>query len=51
MKFFLDENFPKSALHFLESRGHDVLDIRGTEQEGSTDMELFELARGIGLFF
>lgn len=34
MKFFLDENFPKSAERYLVSRGHTVFDIRGSSDEG-----------------
>jgi len=34
MLFFLDENFPKIALPFLEKTGHTVLDVRGTLHEG-----------------
>jgi hypothetical protein len=37
MIFFLDENFPKSAGIYLESLGHQILDIRSTEQEGLND--------------
>ena len=37
MRFFLDENFPKTARFLLAELGHETLDIRGTEQEGSTD--------------
>ena len=29
MKFFLDENFPKSATGLLEGMGHKVFDLRG----------------------
>ncbi len=37
MKFLLDENFPKAAIHLLELRGHQIEDIRGTEKEGVKD--------------
>ena len=45
MKILLDENFPKAARNFLESMGHEVLDIRGTPLEGSTDAVLFDFAQ------
>ena len=45
MKFFLDENFPKSVARFLERSGHEVFDIRSTEYEGSDDRKIFELAQ------
>jgi hypothetical protein len=37
MRFFLDENFPKGAIALLEWMGHEVLDLRGTDREGSAD--------------
>ena len=45
MKFFLDENFPKAAVTLLESRGHEVWDLRGTSREGVDDQAIFELAQ------
>jgi predicted nuclease of predicted toxin-antitoxin system len=45
MIFFLDENFPKSATELLESKGHKVIDIRGTSDEGSSDERIFSLAQ------
>jgi predicted nuclease of predicted toxin-antitoxin system len=45
MKFFLDENFPKAASKLLEQRGHQVIDIRGTENEGISDHEILEFSR------
>ncbi len=38
MKFFLDENFPKSAERYLVSKGHVVFDIRGSPDEGIDDL-------------
>ncbi len=46
MKFLLDENFPKSADHLLCDLGHAVLDIRGTDDEGANDPEIFAMAQG-----
>jgi predicted nuclease of predicted toxin-antitoxin system len=45
MYFFLDENMPKKVLQYLEKRGHQVYDIRGTEHEGCLDEEIFKLAQ------
>jgi predicted nuclease of predicted toxin-antitoxin system len=45
MKFFLDENFPKAARILLSGKGHEVVDIRGTEKEGSLDNDLFLMAQ------
>jgi len=45
MIFFLDENFPKSAGTFLESKGHEVIDIRLTEDIGLDDNSIFSLAQ------
>ena len=45
MKFFLDENFPKCSASYLEKEGHNVIDIRGTELEGSSDEIIFEKAQ------
>lgn len=40
MKFLLDENFPKTAVAFLTSSGHQAVDFRGTGEEGMKDSEL-----------
>jgi predicted nuclease of predicted toxin-antitoxin system len=45
MRFFLDENFPKTATRLLAERGHETLDIRGTGKEGLNDSDLFLLAQ------
>jgi len=45
MKFFLDENFPKTAEALLVAGGHTVLDIRGTEDEGAQDPDIFTMAQ------
>jgi predicted nuclease of predicted toxin-antitoxin system len=45
MKFFLDENFPKSVTVILETKGHKVFDVRSTEDEGSDDFHIFKLAQ------
>ena len=45
MKFFLDENFPKSSEYILNELGHEIFDIRGTSEEGLSDVEIFKLAQ------
>ena len=44
MKFLLDENFPKAAAEILGKLGHETIDPRGTELEGSDDSVLVEEA-------
>ena len=44
MKILVDENIPNSTVGALRSAGHDVLDIRGTPDEGLTDEEIFRVA-------
>ena len=45
MKFFLDENFPKSASKYLQASGHQTIDIRGSDNEGLDDLSIFNLAQ------
>jgi predicted nuclease of predicted toxin-antitoxin system len=45
MNFFLDENFPKSAISLLEYKGHRTFDIRGTSNEGMSDISILALAQ------
>ena len=45
MIFFLDENFPVAARELLSRRGHETMDIRGTQHEGSPDSTIFEMAQ------
>ena len=42
MKFFVDENIPPVTVAELKNLGHDVLDIRGTSEQGITDDLLWE---------
>ncbi len=37
MKIFVDENIPLMTTNALIGMGHDILDIRGTSDEGMTD--------------
>ena len=45
MKFLLDENFPKAAIDFLEIRGHEALDFRGSADQVMKDDAVFTMAQ------
>ena len=45
MRFFLDENFPRTASSVLLDHGHEVVDIRGTKNEGADDAVIFDMAQ------
>lgn len=45
MKICVDENIPLITVAELRSRGYDVLDIRGTSNQGITDDLLWELVQ------
>jgi predicted nuclease of predicted toxin-antitoxin system len=51
MRFFLDENFPKTARALLSKEGHESVDIRGTDKEGSNDHDLFRMAQDSNAVF
>jgi predicted nuclease of predicted toxin-antitoxin system len=42
MKIFVDENIPLMTVQALRADGHDVLDIRGTPDEGMDDETLWK---------
>jgi predicted nuclease of predicted toxin-antitoxin system len=42
MKIFVDENIPLITVNELRKKGIDVIDIRGTENQGITDEVLWE---------
>jgi len=44
MRVLVDENIPKVTVQALTGLGHDVLDIRGTDKEGTDDENLWALA-------
>jgi len=44
MRILVDENVPLSCVGQLCRLGHDVLDIRGTADEGMTDELLWAMA-------
>ena len=45
MKILVDENIPNVTVSELKKLGHDVMDIRGTNQQGWPDAELWKLAQ------
>lgn len=45
MNFFLDENFPKTAVELLTQLSHVVFDVRSTEAEGADDEMIFKIAQ------
>jgi predicted nuclease of predicted toxin-antitoxin system len=44
MKILVDENVPLASVSELHQMGHDVLDIRGTTDEGISDELLLKRA-------
>ncbi len=42
MNIFVDENIPLMTVSALRKQGHNVLDIRGTEDEGMLDDILWQ---------
>ena len=44
MKILVDENIPRVTVEALLALGHDVKDVRGTEQQAISDPELWRVA-------
>ena len=44
MKILVDENIPGVTVAALRGAGHDVLDIRGTSDEGALDDQVWQMA-------
>jgi|PlaIllAssembly_1097288.scaffolds.fasta_scaffold134652_1 predicted nuclease of predicted toxin-antitoxin system len=44
MKIVVDENIPSLTVAYLRQQGHDVLDIRGTAEQGMADQSLWQKA-------
>lgn len=44
MKILVDENIPATTVTALREQGYDVLDIRGTDDQGMPDQELWQKA-------
>lgn len=45
MKIFVDENIPAMTVGELREGGHDVVDIRGTDDEGLIDEDVWDMAQ------
>jgi predicted nuclease of predicted toxin-antitoxin system len=50
VKILVDENIPLLCVRHLQDAGHDVTDIRGTEEEGVSDEVVWNKAQGDGRF-
>lgn len=48
MKILVDENIPLRTVQELRTLGHDVMDIRGTLDQGLKDASLWQLAQQEG---
>jgi predicted nuclease of predicted toxin-antitoxin system len=48
MNILVDENIPLMTVRALREAGHDVLDIRGTANQGMKDPPLWEMAQAEG---
>jgi predicted nuclease of predicted toxin-antitoxin system len=48
MRILVDENIPRMTVDRLRELGHDVLDIRGTPEQGSEDPDLWYTAQTEG---
>lgn len=48
MKILVDENIPLLTVEALRKLGHDVLDIRGTPDEGAPDDDLWSISQRQG---
>ncbi|MBD3341418.1 MAG: hypothetical protein GF353_20095 [Candidatus Lokiarchaeota archaeon] len=45
MKILVDENIPNMSVQKLRELGHNVKDVRGTEDEGITDEYLWDMVQ------
>jgi predicted nuclease of predicted toxin-antitoxin system len=44
MKILVDENIPATTVTELREQGYDTLDVRGTNEQGMSDKELWQKA-------
>ena len=51
MKILVDENIPLMTVQALRDGGHDVLDIRGTKNEGMKNSNLLKITQKEKRFF
>ena len=47
MKIVVDENIPKRTVDALRADGHEVADLRGTDEQGSDDLAVWQRKREI----
>ena len=45
MKIVVDENIPSVSVEWLRNAGHDVIDFRGTAEQGASDDAVWSLAQ------
>lgn len=45
LRFFLDEDMPRSSGDIIKNHNYEVTDVRDTELRGATDEEIIERAR------
>lgn len=45
MKIVVDENIPAISVEWLRNGGHDVIDIRGTAEQGANDQGVWQAAQ------
>ena len=45
MKIFADENIPSMTVTELRNLGHEIRDIRGTENEGLADEDVWKMVQ------
>jgi predicted nuclease of predicted toxin-antitoxin system len=48
LKFFIDEDMPRSTADVLRERGHEALDVRDCGLRGKSDDEVFKFAQKEG---
>ena len=51
MIFVIDENIPHRVVYYLKEKGHEVIDFRNSENEGSDDRVIFSTACEINALF
>lgn len=45
MNIFVDENIPAQTVRELRKLDHNITDIRGTEKQGITDDDIWEIVQ------
>ena len=45
MRVLVDENIPVLTVEGLRNLGHDVLDVRGTADQGVDDIDIWKIAQ------